>query len=76
MNQSEHAELSDLPPSALLVYRVLKEDQPRTKQEIMDASYLHRNTCRKALDRLDDAGLLTQRPKPDDGRQMLFSLKG
>jgi len=72
--ETHRDQLEELPPSALLVYRVLEEDQPRTQQEIIDESYLCARTCRDALDRLDEAGLLHSRPSTEDARQQLYSL--
>jgi len=67
-------QLEDLPPSALLVYRVLEEDEPRTQQEIREESYLCARTCRDAIARLKEEGLVTSRPNPRDARQELVSL--
>jgi len=70
----DREQLEDLPPSALLVYRVLEEDQPRTQQEIIDEAYLCGRTCRYALTTLEEADLITSKPNPEDARQRLYSL--
>jgi len=72
--ETHRDQLEELPPSALLVYRVLEEDQPRTQQEIRDESYLCKRTCNHALKRLSDEGLIESQPSPDDARQTLYSL--
>lgn len=63
-----------LPPSALLVYRVLDEEGPLTQKQLVDESMLCPRTCRYALRRLDDVGILERRPNPADARQTLYSL--
>lgn len=73
-DQTHRDELEELPPSALLVHRVLEEDQPRTQQEIIDESYLCPRTCRRALERLQDVGLVKSEPKTRDARQELYFL--
>ena len=73
-DQTHRDQLEELPPSALLVYRVLKEEQPQTQQEIREESFLCKRTCNHGLNRLDEAGLIESRPKPDDARQTLYSL--
>ena len=74
MNQSEHAALSELPPSALLVYRVLKECRPLTKQEICAESYLCASTAGSALTKLIDAGLIEDSPYHSDLRKREYHL--
>jgi len=75
MSQSEHAELSELPPSALLVYRVLKESQPLTKQEICEESYLCASTAGSALSELIDAGVVDYNHSTADARRRVYYLE-
>jgi DNA-binding MarR family transcriptional regulator len=65
-------ELADLPPSAKLVYRVLKDDAPLTQQAICEYSQLPPRTARHALDRLESGDLIESRPNPTDARQSLY----
>lgn len=67
-------QLNTLPPSALLVYRVLEEDAPLTQQELIDESMLCARTARYALGRLEEIGFLETRPYPHDARQTLYTL--
>lgn len=72
MTGTTHEELSELPPSALLVWRVLEEDEPRTLQDIREDSYLCKSTARKAVRRLQDRNLIDSEPDPDDARRSLY----
>ncbi|WP_058997819.1 helix-turn-helix domain-containing protein [Haloarcula sp. CBA1127] len=75
MSQGEHAELSDLPPSALLVYRVLEESQPLTKQEICAESYLCASTAGNALSELIDVGVVDYNYSTADARRRVYYLE-
>ncbi|AJF28104.1 hypothetical protein SG26_20360 (plasmid) [Haloarcula sp. CBA1115] len=75
MSQEEHAELSDLPPSALLVHRVLKESQPLTKREICEESYLCASTAGSALAELIDAGVVGYDYSTADARRRVYHLE-
>ena len=75
MSDGEHSdELSELPPSALLVYRVLEEHAPLTQQEICAESHLCARTTRHALRRLEEYDLIESEPDLSDARQQLYSI--
>ena len=50
MTDSEGEELSDLPPSAKLVYKVLEYNGPMTQKDIVEESMLSARTVRYALE--------------------------
>jgi DNA-binding MarR family transcriptional regulator len=73
MSEGGHAdELSELPPSAKLVYKVLEENEPRTQKEICNESWLAARTARDAINYLESQDLITSYPNPDDARQRLY----
>lgn len=69
---SAEASLAKLPPSALLIYRVLREIEPATKQDLANESLLNPSTTAYALDRLDEAGFIGSKPSPADARQRIY----
>ena len=54
--------LADLPPSCALVYRILDEDGPMRPTEIRDEGYMSDRTTYDALNQLENAGLVVNRP--------------
>ncbi|WP_135806196.1 MarR family transcriptional regulator [Halorussus marinus] len=64
----------DLPPSAKLVYFILQENAPLTQAELIERTALPGRTVRDALERLDDVGVLDERPYVDDARKNLYEL--
>ncbi len=69
-------ELGDLPPSAKLVYKVLEYGGPQTQKQIVEESMLSPRTVRYALERLDDAEVVSERVYVADARQSLYELNG
>jgi len=68
--------LSDLPPSAKLVYKVLEYDGPLTQKRLVEESMLSARTVRYALERLEDCGHVEERVYFADARQSLYELAG
>ncbi|WP_135827318.1 MarR family transcriptional regulator [Halorussus halobius] len=66
----------DLPPSAKLVYLVLKEAGPLTQQDVIERTLLPDRTARGALDELVDAGVVEKRPYlGGDARQSVYTVR-
>jgi predicted transcriptional regulator len=74
MAQSNGDELSDLPPSAKLVYKVLEYDGPLTQKGIVEESMLSARTVRYALERLDEIGIVEEDVYFADARQNLYEI--
>ena len=66
--------LSDLPPSAKLVYKVLEYDGPLTQKRLVEESMLSARTVRYALERLEDCGHVEEGVYFADARQSLYEL--
>ena len=67
--------LRPLPPSAKLVYDILKQNEgPMTRREISDAAMLPYNTARDALRELTDADVVDTHSLSGDARKTLFSV--
>lgn len=66
--------LTDLPPSAKLVYKVLDYDGPLTQKQIVEESMLSPRTVRYAIERLDDIGVVSERVYFADARQSLYEI--
>ena len=67
--------LSDLPPSAKLIAKVLEYNGTLTQSELADKSRLSPRTVRHALKELDQAGVVDSEISIADARQQLYSLK-
>lgn len=65
--------LADLPPSCVLVYRILDEDGPMRPTEIREEGYMSEGTTYRALSRLEDAGLVIDHQGPY-GRTTVYEL--
>jgi len=76
MTESDGEEISDLPPSAKLVYKVLEYDGPLTQKGIVEESMLSARTVRYALERLDEVGVIKEDVYFADARQNLYELTG
>ena len=74
MTDSEKEELSDLPPSAKLVYKVLEYNGPMTQKDIVEESMLSARTVRYALERLEDIEIVTEDVYFADARQNLYEI--
>ncbi|MDZ7701594.1 MAG: ArsR family transcriptional regulator [Halobacteriales archaeon] len=66
--------LSDLPPSAKLVYKVLEYNGPLTQKAIVEESMLSPRTVRYALERLSEIDAITEDVYFADARQNLYEL--
>lgn len=66
--------ISDLPPSAKLVLKVLEYNGGLTQKEIVEKSRLSQRTVRDALDRLQENDLVEKDIYIPDARQNLYQL--
>ena len=66
--------LSDLPPSAKLVYKVLEYKGSLTQKQIVEESMLSARTVRYALERLEGIGAVDEDIYFADARQNLYQL--
>ncbi len=66
--------IGHLPPSAKLVYMILKPGRQLTQKEIIRETYLPARTVRYALSRLKDEKVLVERLHLVDARQSLYGL--
>ncbi len=64
--------LTELPPSAKLVYKVLEHEGPLTQGEIATESRLCSRTVRYALSTLEDGDVVNRRSCLDDARQWVY----
>jgi len=67
--------VSDLPPSAKLIVKVLEYNGTLTQSELADKSRLSPRTVRHGLKELDQAGVVDSEISLADARQKLYSLK-
>ncbi|WP_336345732.1 helix-turn-helix transcriptional regulator [Halalkalicoccus ordinarius] len=74
MDASPTDRLSDLPPSAKLVFVTLKRHGSLTQREIREESLLVARTARYALSRLEEEGLIEVRISFRDARQRIYTL--
>ena len=74
MTESDGEAISDLPPSAKLVYKVLEYDGPLTQKGIVEESMLSARTVRYALERLDEVGVVEEDVYFADARQNLYQI--
>lgn len=71
MTESERSTdevLRDISPSCNLVYRVLKKQGPLRPKEIIDDTYMSESTVYRALEELEEKGLITSFPGVDARR--------
>ena len=73
-NRTVGMTIGHLPPSAKLVYTVLKPGRQMTQQEIIRETYLPDRTVRYALSRLKAENMLIERLHLVDARQSLYRL--
>ncbi|MDF9745951.1 MarR family transcriptional regulator [Natrinema salsiterrestre] len=66
--------VSDVPPSAKLVYKVLEYEAQLTQEGIAAESRLCPRTVRYALGKLEDRGLVTSRACLEDARQSKYRI--
>ena len=74
MTETDGEGITDLPPSAKLVYKVLEYDGPLTQKGIVEESMLSARTVRYALERLDEIGVIEEDVYFADARQNLYEL--
>ena len=74
MPETDGDDLSDLPPSAKLVYKVLEYDGPLTQKGIVEESMLSARTVRYALERLEGVGVVEEDIYFADARQNLYEI--
>lgn len=67
--------LVELPPSVKLVVKVLEDDAPLTQPQLVHETLLPKRTVRYALNRLDDAGLITTKHDVYDARRRVYTLR-
>ena len=68
------ATLRELPPSAKLVAKVLDRDAAQTPDQLAEHTLLPPRTVRYALNRLEDAELVTAQVALDDVRKHIYTL--
>jgi DNA-binding MarR family transcriptional regulator len=66
--------LSELPPSAKLVAKVLEIDSPLSQGELAEESLLPDRTVRYALNRLGEEDLVESRYSFEDARKQVYFL--
>ncbi|MFA5254847.1 MAG: helix-turn-helix domain-containing protein [Methanoregula sp.] len=77
MNNSPNTpvqKLGHLPPSAKLVYAIIRANRQMTQKEIIRESYLPERTVRYALSRLKAENVLAEYLSVADARQSLYRL--
>lgn len=73
-NEKRVQNIGHLPPSAKLVYTVLRANSPMTQKDIVRESYLPERTVRYALSRLREEKVLIVHLSLADARQNLYRL--
>lgn len=73
-NKTDVNGIGHLPPSAKLVYMILKPGRQLTQKEIVSETFLPARTVRYALARLKDENILIERLHRVDARQSLYGL--
>ncbi|MFC7213110.1 MarR family transcriptional regulator [Saliphagus sp. GCM10025308] len=68
--------VSDLPPSAKLVYKVLEYEGAMTQEEIATESRLCARTVRYALTKLENVDCVDSRPSLRDARRSIYTVDG
>ncbi|MFC7155688.1 ArsR family transcriptional regulator [Halomarina halobia] len=66
--------ITDLPPSAKLVYKVLEYNGPLTQKGIVEESMLSARTVRYALERLESISAVDEDVYFADARQNLYEI--
>lgn len=75
MADSDGEALTDLPPSAKLVYKVLEYNGPMTQKGIVEESMLSARTVRYALERLETIDIVSEDVYFADARQNLYEIE-
>lgn len=66
--------VSDLPPSAKLVAKVLEYNDALTQSQLSEETLLPPRTVRYALSRLEDVGVVESRFSFTDARKRIYTL--
>lgn len=74
MTESTEEAITDLPPSAKLVYKVLEYNGPLTQKGIVEESMLSARTVRYALERLENIDVVDEDVYFADARQNLYEI--
>jgi len=74
MNDSLRSTLTELPPSAKLVYKTLEYEGPLTQGQLAAESLLPARTVRYALSTLQDEAVVDEELYIQDARKRLYSL--
>ena len=74
MTDSLQSTLSELPPSAKLVYKTLEYEGPLTQGQLAEQSLLPARTVRYALSTLEDENVVDEELYIQDARKRLYSL--
>lgn len=74
MTESIREEISDLPPSAKLVFKVLEYNGAMTQKDIVQESMLSARTVRYALERLENIDVVKEDVYFADARQNLYEI--
>jgi predicted transcriptional regulator len=74
MAESTAEDISDLPPSAKLVFKVLEYSGPMTQKGIVEESMLSARTVRYALERLETIDVVVEDVYFADARQNLYEI--
>jgi predicted transcriptional regulator len=74
MAESNAEDISDLPPSAKLVFKVLEYNGPMTQKGIVQESMLSARTVRYALERLENIDVVVEDVYFADARQNLYEI--
>ncbi|MFW6018245.1 MAG: ArsR family transcriptional regulator [Halapricum sp.] len=74
MTESDGEDITDLPPSAKLVFKVLEYQGPLTQKGIVEESMLSARTVRYALERLEEIDIVKEDVYFADARQNLYEL--
>lgn len=70
----QSAELTDLPPSAKLVHKVLEIEEELTQKALVEETMLSPRTVRYALNRLKEIGMVEEDVHFPDARQSIYRL--
>lgn len=71
----EEETLTDLPPSAKLVYKTLEYEEELTQKQIVTETHLSPRTTRYAVRRLQKGGFIEQDIHFPDARQKIYRIK-
>jgi DNA-binding MarR family transcriptional regulator len=70
------SDLGDLPPAAILAYKVLLHEGPLTHSALQRRAHLAESSADRALRQLRDADLVERRAEYDDRRRTVYHISG